>query len=76
MVQFFNANSTNIAMTSPWWSIDIASHAKFDSINFNTFGHYVADLNMTSNMLVFWYGQVTLICLVFLILILEKCTIF
>ena len=47
-------------MTSPWWSIDIASHAKFDSINFNTFGHYVADLNMTFNMLIlpYFYNEI------------------
>ena len=76
MIQFLNANPTNIAMTRPRWPVDIASHAKFDSINFNTFRHYVAYLNVTSNMLVFWYSQITLICLIFLILILKKCTIF
>jgi hypothetical protein len=68
MIEFLNANSTDITMTSPRRTIDITGHAKFDPINFPTFRNEIGNLYMTLDMLIFGYDQKITLHFVFLVL--------
>jgi hypothetical protein len=53
MVHFFNTDPTDVAVTCPRRPIDIAGHAKFYSINFESFRDDVGNLYMAFDMLIF-----------------------
>ena len=52
MVQFLNANSTDITVTGSWRSVDVTSQAKLDSIDPNSLRNDITDLYMTFDMLI------------------------
>ena len=76
MVHFLYAYSTNIAMTGSGRSIDVTGEAKFNPAYFDCLGDDVADLDMTFYVLIFGYGEIVILCFVFLVLSGECSTIF
>jgi hypothetical protein len=76
VVHFLDANPADIAVTGSRRPVDVAGHAKLQTVQPTAFWHNIADLNMRLDVLVLGNGQIGSIRFIFLALSRELFTIF
>lgn len=76
VVHFLDADSADVAVAGSGRTIDVAGHAEFDEVDFESFWDDVGDGYVISDLLVTRYLQEGVFCFVFFVLSERRVTIF